>query len=60
MALTAQKYTYFGFGMGLISTRFQVADYPLVPHSGSIMTGGLYDVYFRQNITDFFKHRIWH
>lgn len=47
-----QKYTYFGGGIGLISSRFQLNE-NLSIRSPTIINGGSYDVYLRQDMTDF-------
>jgi hypothetical protein len=49
---TGQRYTYLGGGIGIISSKFQLNE-NLSIRSPTIITGGSYDVYLRQDLTDF-------
>ena len=51
--LSAQRNTYLGGGIGLISARFQVEKSLWLIQSESFIDGGSYDAYLRQEITRF-------
>jgi Outer membrane protein beta-barrel domain len=51
--ISAQRYTYLGGGIGLISARFQVDESLWLTPSPSLIDGGSYDAYLRQELTSF-------
>ena len=58
ISISAQRYTYLGGGIGLISARFQVNESLWLLHSESFIDGGSYDAYLRQEITKFLSFEL--
>lgn len=57
MCISAQRYTYLGAGIGLISSKYQLDENPSI-RSPTTINGGYYDIYLRQVLTKFLSAEI--
>lgn len=55
--VTAQRYTYLGGGVGIISSKYQLNE-SLSIRSPTTINGGSYDIYLRQDLTKFLAAEI--